>query len=400
MVDTASPLELSEYQPTVVPPGAFTEDLARFLDARYKGVIAIEPPSYRNGGQWVLSPQGWVGFLPLPGHPGLSLQPKIPLGNIFRMLEYAYDLASFRMLPGLFDAASIREFFDRLARILVRRVLDRASRGLYRAYEDREERLALVRGKLDMVRICRGPATSLLPCIYQEHTPDVDENRLIAWTLRVLCGSQFLSPEAAALVRQADRMLRGTVSLRPYEASACVGRVYNRLNEDYHVLHSLCRFFLDNTGPTQQLGETAMVPFLVDMASLFERFVARWTRQNLPPDFGLEEQETVNVDDAGTLSMRIDLVLYCRASNRPLCVLDTKYKLHGAVTNEDYNQVVAYALNKQCGDAMLIYPKELQRAFHADRGGIKVENLTFDVGGNLEEAGKAFLGALRTAMET
>jgi 5-methylcytosine-specific restriction enzyme subunit McrC len=400
MADPASPLTLIEYEPTVVAKNGFTEDLARFLDSHYKGVIAIEPPSYRNGNQWLLSSQGWVGFLPLPGHPGLSLQPKVPVGNIFHMLEYAYDLASFRMLPGLFDAESIREFFDRLAGILVRRVLDRASRGLYRAYEKREERLALVRGKLDMDRICREPATCQLPCIYQEHTPDVDENRIIAWTLRVLCGSRVLSQECASLVRQGDRVLRGTVSLRPYLASACVGRDYNRLNQDYHVLHSLCRFFLDNTGPTQELGDTAMLPFLVDMASLFERFVARWTIQHLPPEYRLQEQETLSVDEEGMLSMRIDLVLYRRATNRPLCVLDTKYKLHGLVANDDYNQVVAYALNKQCGEAMLIYPKVLQRAFHAERGGINVQNLTFDVGSDLEVAGKRFLGELLAVIGT
>lgn len=393
MADAASPLVLTEYQPTVLAQEAFSEDLARFLDSRYKGVVAIEPPTFLNGRRWRLSPQGWVGFLPLPGHPGLSLQPSVPLGNIFHMLEYAYDLTSFRMLPGLFDAQSIREFFDRLARILVRRVLDRVSRGLYRAYEAKEEPLALVRGRLDMARICREPATCLLPCIYQEHTPDVEENRIIAWTLRVLCCSR-LSQECAVLVRQADRTLRGTVTLRPYVASDCVGRVYNRLNEDYRVLHSLCRFFLDNTGPTQQLGETAMVPFLVNMAALFERFVARWTRQNLPPEYRLQEQETLNVDEEGTLSMRIDLVLYLRVVNRPLCVLDTKYKLHGTVENDDYNQVVAYALNRQCGDAMLIYPKRLQRAFRAEHGGIRVRNLTFEVGGDLEAAGGAFLGDL------
>lgn len=394
MADESFPLLLTEYQPTVLAQDAFSEDLARFLDSRYKGVVAIEPPSFRNGRRWVLSPQGWVGFLPLPGHPGLSLQPSVPLSNIFHMLEYAYDLTSFRMPPGLFDAQSIREFFDRLARILVRRVLDRVSRGLYRAYEERVERLALVRGRLDVARICREPATCLLPCIYQEHTPDVDENRIIAWTLRVLCGSRLLSQECASLVRQAERMLRGAVSLHPYVASDCVGRVYNRLNEDYHALHSLSRFFLDNTGPTQQLGETAMVPFLVDMAALFERFVARWTRRNLPPEYRLQEQETLNVDEEGTLSMRIDLVLYRRFANRPLCVLDTKYKLHGTVENDDYNQVVAYALNKQCGDAMLIYPKRLQRAFRAEHGGIRVQNLTFEVGGDLEAAGGAFLGDL------
>jgi hypothetical protein len=52
----------------------------------------------------------------------------------------------------------------------------------------------------------------------------------------------------------------------------------------------------------------------------------------------------------------------------------------------------------QCGDAMLIYPKELQRAFRAERGGIKVQNLTFDVGGDLEAAGKAFLRELLRAV--
>ena len=60
--------------------------------------------------------------------------------------------------------------------------------------------------------------------------------------------------------------------------------MYHRLNRDYEVLHALCRFFLENSGPAHSSGGHTFFPFLVDMAQLFERFVAGWLQKHLPPD--------------------------------------------------------------------------------------------------------------------
>ena len=72
------------------------------------------------------------------------------------------------------------------------------------------------------------------------------------------------------VLRKAERILRNSVTLTPFSGCDCVRRVYDRLNADYDIIHKLCRFFLDNTGPTQDLGDRTMVPFLVDMARLFK----------------------------------------------------------------------------------------------------------------------------------
>ena len=51
-------------------------------------------------------------------------------------------------------------------------------------------------------------------------------------------------------------------------------RLYHRLNQDYQPMHGLCRFFLEHSGPTHQDGDSAMIPFVVHMPALFEKFVA------------------------------------------------------------------------------------------------------------------------------
>ncbi len=52
----------------------------------------------------------------------------------------------------------------------------------------------------------------------------------------------------------------------PVGPDSCDGRTYNRLNADYEPMHALCRFFLNNSGPTHERGDRPMLPFLVNMS--------------------------------------------------------------------------------------------------------------------------------------
>lgn len=134
-----------------------------------------------------------------------------------------------------------------------------------------------------------------------------------------------------------------------------------------------------------------MLPFLVDMARLYELFVAEWLRKHLSPDFILKSQERVDIGETNSLQFNIDLILYEANTGAAHCVLDTKYKTHDKPSQEDISQVITYATAKGCREAVLVYPVPLSFPFNERIGNIRVRTLTFSLADDLEPAGHTFL---------
>lgn len=393
MTDAGRVYSLREYERVCLRREELTAEEGESLWEKHRSRIAIEFPSPKTGGKWELCSLGWAGYLPVTRELGFRLQPKIELGNIFRMLEYAYRLKSFEFLSGLMSCRSMEELYENLAHVLARRVLDRARRGLHREYLAHEDRLSFLRGRLDLQRSIRMPWDVKLDCSFQEHTADIEDNQILAWTLsRILRTAACQREEVLGSVRNALRILQGVATPTPVAPHTCVDRVYSRLNEDYRPLHALCRFFLEQSGPTQELGDGRTLPFLVDMAKLFELFVAEWLRAQIPSDLEVRVQESVPI--ARKLDFTIDLVIYRKSSPGALSVIDTKYKAPRTPSSEDVQQAIAYAKAKGCREAVLVYPAPLERPLQAQVGEIRIRSLAFDLRQDLEEAGKSFLGEL------
>ena len=384
-------LSLTEYVTQAFPRQEIPEALGEALWRDYGSKVAVEFPSPKTGYQWELTARGWVGYIPLAPDLGFSLQPKVSLGNLFRMLEYAYRLKSFEFLDDLVGCQSLEAFYERLANVLAKRVLDRARKGFYRAYLPENERLPYVRGRLDVRHVMRKPWSAKLHCHYEEHTPDVEENQILAWTLGCIARSHMCSRRVQPTVRRAYQSLRGVALPQSFSPQDCVGRLYNRLNDDYHPMHALCRFFLEHSGPTHEMGDRTVLPFLVNMARLFELFVAEWLKAHLPEGLLLRVQEKVDVGEENVMRFSIDLVLTDAGTGETYCVLDTKYKAKGRPDQSDVNQVIAYAEIKGCHNAVLIYPEPLSEPLDEYFGRIRVQSMTFSLKGDLEEAGRLFL---------
>ena len=184
-------------------------------------------------------------------------------------------------------------------------------------------------------------------------------------------------------------MLWVQVTVRQFGAADCVDRVYNRLNEDYRPLHALCRFFLEHSGPGHQSGDHLVLPFLVNMARLYEEFVAQWLKANLPRSLSLRIQQPIPI--GGEATFEADLVLYDRVEGVVRAVLDTKYKRPVKADPADISQVVTYAEAVGCRQAILVYPAALLTPFDEMVGDIRVRSLTFSLAGDLEAAGEQFL---------
>jgi 5-methylcytosine-specific restriction enzyme subunit McrC len=387
-------LPLTEYTPVRFPPEMLSVGLGETLWRKYSSQIVVDFPTPKTDGQWQLTSQGWVGFIPCSPELGIALRPKVELENLFRMLEYAYNLKSFKFLEGLVGCTSLEDFYERLANVLARRVLDRGRKGFYRTYVPEADDLPFVKGRLNIRQTIQRPWQVKLPCDYQEHTADIEENQIICWTLSRIAQSGMCTERVLPTVRRAYHALRGLASTMPFKPCNCIDRLYNRLNEDYQPLHALCRFFLEHSGPGHEFGDRKMLPFLVNMEHLYELFVAEWLKAHLPPDLMLRVQEKVDVGEEQKITFKIDLVLYDGATGEPICVLDTKYKAKEQPTPDDVAKITAYAEMKGCTEAILVYPTKLQKPLNASIGKIRTKSMIFQLAGDLEEAGRAFLKSL------
>ncbi|MBX2997811.1 MAG: hypothetical protein KF893_04825 [Caldilineaceae bacterium] len=384
-------LILTEYAPLRLPAQALSTAEGEMLWQRYGKYVAVEFPSPKTEDQWQLTSQGWIGYISLSPRIGLSLQPKVPLRNLFRMIEIAYGLEPLRFSDDLFRCNTLAEFYAHLALLLARRVRNRWRAGLYQSYKTLTAELPYVRGKILLGRVLTTPPANRMPCRYQEPTVDGEENRILLWTLWRILRSGFCEGAMDESVRQLFRTLAGIITLEPQQPSVCVNRSYNRLNEDYRALHALCRFFLEGSGPGLAAGDHEMLAFLIDMAHLYERFVAAWIVENTPAGMRVRLQERLHFGAERGHTFAIDVVLYDQQSGEPCAVLDTKYKTPtSSPTSSDLAQVVAYATAKGCKDAFLVYPVELASPFDHRIGDVRVRTLSFPLTGDLSQTGIEF----------
>lgn len=210
------------------------------------------------------------------------------------------------------------------------------------------------------------------------------------WTLWRIIRSGLCTERVIPTIRRAYRSLQGLANLTPFIPQDCVKRLYHRLNEDYHALHALCHFFLEHSGPSYHIGDRTMLPLLVDMARLYERFVAEWLKVHLPSEFSLKVQERVVLEN-NTLHCDIDLVL-THLETGVTYVLDTKYKTPSYPSTGDIAQLNMYAGLKHSRNEILIYPIPME--FETTISDVRIRSMTFALDGDLEQAGQAFLGDL------
>ncbi|MBN2562785.1 MAG: restriction endonuclease [Phycisphaerae bacterium] len=394
-------IELPEYEARTFAKDEITEHTAKVMHDSFGSQIQVEPPSLFNMDCWRLTSQGWVGYIPLAEDLHVSLTPKVPIRNLFGMLEYAYRL-DFKILEGMADSESIAELYERLALVLAKRILDRIRQGLYRSYVGESASLPYVRGRLDVLAHVRNPASPVLPCHFEDHTADLEENQILLWTLTRILEGGICSERSLPYIRQARRVLQGFARPCAFSPQKCIGRLYNRLNQDYEPLHALCRFFLEHSGPTHRLGDRRMIPILVDMERLFELFVVEWMKRKVeklyPERYIVRGQENIQFQMGQTVSIRIDITVEDIATGKTCLVLDTKYKAPDQPAPADIHQVVAYAEAKDCRRAILIYPTPLPKPIQGLWGNeIRVQSLVFPLDKDLDQAGTEFLRQLFAA---
>ena len=386
--------QVKEYETKMIDRSKISNDEGAYLWQNYSRQLNVGFPSPKTDYQCQITPSGWVGFIPINDEIGINISPKVPIGNLFKMLEYAYNIQSFEFGEGLIQSDSLQDFYDRLASLLSKRILARARKGFNKSYHNQNRKLNYIRGRIDSSNLVSKTWEVKFNCLYQLHLADNKENKILLWTLYKIIKSGICSPDTISTVRKAFRSLQSFAQLESYSAKDCLDINYNRLNQDYEILHALSRFFLSERGPTYEAGTNRMFPFLIYIPSLFEMFIAEWLNQKLPDTHDIKSQEKFSIDKDRNIFFKMDIVLYNSFDKSVTCIIDTKYKNAKSPSMSDISQIVTYALSKECDEAILLYPTDQIDEIDQQLNNIRIRSLSFSLDNNLDEEGKEFINKI------
>jgi 5-methylcytosine-specific restriction enzyme subunit McrC len=312
---------------------------------------------------YLVNPLQYVGHFSLPSGTTVIIRPKIPAANVFRMLTYVYA----GWTGELFEAADVSyaedEFlFEPLVQLLNQLVAKRARRGLEQDYIKFEDNLRVLKGAVKFSPHIRNNIPGhpdRVFCRFYENSFDIEDNRIIKWTLRTLMSSAAVWSDRTVQMLRANYQQFGAVSLKRPSRSTFDRRHYHRLNEDYRLIHGLCRLFLDGTSISEFSGSFRFSGFRLDMNELFEKFVtesfvraAKNSRFTVRPQgsYLLSEQRS---DFSFTIVP--DITIFDRGT--VISIVDAKYKkTENGFANQDFYQVLSYGTGLNCARTYLFFP--------------------------------------------
>lgn len=265
----------------------------------------------------------------------------ILIKNIYYMLSYAFQTLNQENYDDV-AVESFDEMYDLLAAILARGIGIQLKQGLYREYINRQEELPVMRGKINLPGTIKNRLArkQLLTCDYDElllFFSDVDtlEPTSIRWS-----------------------------SIR-----------FQRNNQTYRMLISICRLIIEGMLITTDAGEYRLASFVDEqrMCRLYEKFILEYYSKHFPELSVSASQIPWSVDDGiRTMLPVMQSDIHLQKGNTVL-IIDAKYYSHTTQTQYDKHtlhsnnmyQIFTYVKNRdyEFGDeahkvsGMLLYAK-------------------------------------------
>ncbi len=347
------PTILTEYTPTTV---VLTEEEYRILLKGFKNKITVYRSEEKD--KFDICPQQFVGTIVLPVH-SLIVQPKIPMLNFFYMLVYSYEIPEFSKELFCFDKD--QDIYEIIVLKFVQEIEKLVKMGMLKGYLPSEDNLSLIRGR---ILIGANERLNLVQrqrifCGFSDYTADILENRILKYALYKL---SFLWFRDVSLKARIGRLLHffDPVSLEIVRDSQfdIVEERYTRLNEHYRPLIRVSRILIENISLNlQRRGKSGFWSFLVDMNTLFQRFITFCLRGLR--DFDVEPELSYKWDIEGLTTIRPDIVI--RKGRDVKLVVDAKYKEISLdrkdVYGTDVRQVGDYCTTLGLEGGILVYPK-------------------------------------------
>ncbi len=180
---TARVLVLREYETS--PAVALDQTQLALLTSLPAGRLEVRPTG--TVGEYQLRASSWIGSVALPGLT-VRVLPKVEdLRNVLMMFGASAGLTDWQ--PTLVGYRQ-DDLVDAVADLALRTISAATRRGLVHGYRSTEERLPVIRGRLDVQQLAGRPWDIWpTPCRYDDFTADIPENRvLLAAVIRPAAG--------------------------------------------------------------------------------------------------------------------------------------------------------------------------------------------------------------------
>lgn len=312
------------------------------------GVVEVRPGP--GSGTWLLRADRVVGAVRI-GDVELYITPKVPVARLLFLLGYARDPKGWRDQP--VPLAEQADLVPALADALWRQV-DRATRtGLVHGYQPIDATSTVLRGRMrEASQLNRWLGQPLpLEIRYDEFTADIAENRIMASAIDRMLRLPGVRPEARRMLRHLSARFPTVTRLRAGEPSPSWHPT--RLNARVHTALRLADLVLAGASVDARRGGIITNGFLLDMATVFEQFLATSLRVALEKRYGgtLAAQAGGHLDHGRLIGLRPDLTWH--QGGRVTAVVDAKYK-HRMPAADAY-QMLAYCTAYHLPVGHLVY---------------------------------------------
>ena len=271
------------------------------------------------------------------------------------MLSYAFQVLSEQGYKNIeteqFDNAA-----ELCAAILSKGVSLQLKRGLGREYIETTESLSSVRGRIEISESIktRSLLKRQLVCSYDDFSENSYMNRIIKTTMQLLLHADI----AKARKKELRKLLVYFGNVDLLDVHMINWKIqYNRNNQTYRMLISVCYLVIKGLLQTNTDGTTRLMDFLDEqrMCRLYEKFILEYYRKEYP-------QLTVNASqipwalDDGINDMlpvmQTDIML---SQGNQVLIIDAKYYGHTTQTQYDIHtlhsanlyQIFTYVKNKE-----------------------------------------------------
>lgn len=323
----------------------------------------------------------------------------IPIQNIYHMLAYAFQV----LREQGYKSIATEEFHnvaELCAAILCKGVSGQLKRGLGREYIEQTEALSTVRGRIEISESIRTQSIhkQQLVCTFDEFSVNSYLNRIIKTTMELLLRADI----SKARKKELKKLLVFFGEVDPLDVHLIDWNIrYNRNNQTYRMLISVCYLVVKGLLQTNSDGSTKLMDFLDEqrMCRLYEKFVLEYYRKEFPELHASASQIPWALDDGISDMlpvMQSDIML---SKGNDVLIIDAKYYAHTTQTQYDVHtlhsgnlyQIFTYVKNMEAEfgntphtvSGMLLYAKtdeqvQPDQVYHMSGNKISVHTLNLN----------------------